>query len=172
MTFGWVFGGQLGLRQTQALINTKTIRRGRVPPAILLLHGLLMRPYGELFLRFLCMGNPVNYKKNGTFWSFQNTYRIASWFIRKKAAKSAAFLNFKQAVVKSSVKSFVKPLVKPCVTPCVKFLTSGPSPNPLFFQKKTINVQTYKGNPCKNNPNKKKSPFRFMNESKVNPLKF
>ena len=28
--------------------------------------------------------------------------------------------------------------------------------NPLlFFQKKTINVQIYKGNPCKNNPNKK-----------------
>ena len=30
---GWVFGVQLGLRQTQALIKTKTIRRGKVPPA-------------------------------------------------------------------------------------------------------------------------------------------
>ena len=87
-------------------------------------------------------------------------------FLAKSLLKSLV-----KSLVKSSVKSFVKPLVKPCVTPCVKFLTSGPSPNPLFFQKKTINVQTYKGNPCKNNPNKKKSPFRFMNESKVNPLK-
>ena len=34
---GWVFGVQLGLRQTQALIKTKNIRRRKVPPAILLL---------------------------------------------------------------------------------------------------------------------------------------
>ena len=33
----WVFGVQLGLRQTRALIKTKTIIRGKVPPAILLL---------------------------------------------------------------------------------------------------------------------------------------
>ena len=33
---GWVFGVQLGLRQTQALDKTKTIKRGKVPPAILL----------------------------------------------------------------------------------------------------------------------------------------
>ena len=33
---GWVFGVQLGLRQTQALIKAKTIRRRKVPPAILL----------------------------------------------------------------------------------------------------------------------------------------
>ena len=31
------FGVQLGLRQTQALIKTETIRRGKVPPASLLL---------------------------------------------------------------------------------------------------------------------------------------
>ena len=37
LSFGWVFGVQLGHRQTQALIKTKTIRRGRVPPATLLL---------------------------------------------------------------------------------------------------------------------------------------
>ena len=36
LSFGWVFGVQLGLRQTQALIKTKTIRRRKVPPAILL----------------------------------------------------------------------------------------------------------------------------------------
>ena len=34
---GWVFGAQLGLRQTQALIKIKTIRRGKVPPSTLLL---------------------------------------------------------------------------------------------------------------------------------------
>ena len=34
--FGFVFGVQVGLRQTQALIKTKTIRRGKVPPASLL----------------------------------------------------------------------------------------------------------------------------------------
>ena len=33
---GWVFGVQLGLRQTQALIKAKTIRRRKVPPAIFL----------------------------------------------------------------------------------------------------------------------------------------
>ena len=36
LSFGWVFGVQLGLRQTQALIKTKTIRRRRVPRGILL----------------------------------------------------------------------------------------------------------------------------------------
>ena len=34
---GWVFGVQLGLRQTQALIEIQTIRRGKVPPTILLI---------------------------------------------------------------------------------------------------------------------------------------
>ena len=34
---GWVFGVQLGLRQTQALIKIKTIRRGKVPLSTLLL---------------------------------------------------------------------------------------------------------------------------------------
>ena len=34
---GWVFGVQLGLWQTQALVKTKTIKRGKVPQAILLL---------------------------------------------------------------------------------------------------------------------------------------
>ena len=38
---GWVFGVQLGLRQTQILIKTKTIRRRKVPPAILLLSSNL-----------------------------------------------------------------------------------------------------------------------------------
>ena len=33
---GWVFGVQLGLRRTQSLIKTKTIRRRKVPPVILL----------------------------------------------------------------------------------------------------------------------------------------
>ena len=106
--------------------------------------------------------------------NFENWARIGRYardrFLLNSFVKSLA-KSLLKSLVKSSVKSFVKPLVKPCVTPCVKFLTSGPSPNPLFFQKKTINVQTYKGNPCKNNPNKKKSPFRFMNESKVNLLK-
>ena len=36
LSFGWVFGVQLGLRQTQELIKMRTIRRGKVPPAILL----------------------------------------------------------------------------------------------------------------------------------------
>ena len=36
LSFGWVFGVQLGLRQTQSLIKTKTIRRRNVPPVILL----------------------------------------------------------------------------------------------------------------------------------------
>ena len=35
--FGSVFGVQLGLRQTQALFKTKSIKWGKVPPAILLL---------------------------------------------------------------------------------------------------------------------------------------
>ena len=39
---GWVFGVQLGLRQTQALIKTKTIRRGKLPPAILQLSSSLL----------------------------------------------------------------------------------------------------------------------------------
>ena len=39
---GWVFGVQLGLRQTQAMIKMKTIRRGKVPPAILLLSSKLL----------------------------------------------------------------------------------------------------------------------------------
>ena len=39
---GWVFGVQLGLRQTQALNKTKTIRRGKVPPASLLLSSNLL----------------------------------------------------------------------------------------------------------------------------------
>ena len=34
---GWVFGVQLGLWQTQALFKTKSIKWGKVPPAILLL---------------------------------------------------------------------------------------------------------------------------------------
>ena len=38
----WVFGVQLGLRETQALIKAKTIRRGKVPPAILLLSSVLL----------------------------------------------------------------------------------------------------------------------------------
>ena len=37
LSFGWFFRVQLGLRQTQAPIKTKTIRRRRVPPATLLL---------------------------------------------------------------------------------------------------------------------------------------
>ena len=39
---GWVFGVQVGLQQTQALIKTKTIRRGKVPPASLLLRSNLL----------------------------------------------------------------------------------------------------------------------------------
>ena len=39
---GWVFGVQLGLRQTQSLIKTKTIGRGRLPPATLLLRSKLL----------------------------------------------------------------------------------------------------------------------------------
>ena len=39
---GWVFGVQPGLRQTQALIKTKTIRRGKLPPAILLFSSKLL----------------------------------------------------------------------------------------------------------------------------------
>ena len=42
---GWVFGVQLGLRQTQALFKTKTIRRGRVPLATLLLSSKLLISY-------------------------------------------------------------------------------------------------------------------------------
>ena len=42
LSFGWVFGVQLGLRQTQALIKTKTIRRRNVPPAKLLLSSKLL----------------------------------------------------------------------------------------------------------------------------------
>ena len=34
---GWVFGVQLGLRQIEAVIKTKTIRRGKVPTSTLLL---------------------------------------------------------------------------------------------------------------------------------------
>ena len=40
--FGWVFGVQLGLRQTQALFKTKTIRRGKFPPAVLLFSSKLL----------------------------------------------------------------------------------------------------------------------------------
>ena len=40
---GWVFGVQLGLRQTHALIKMKTIRRGKVPPAILLISSRLIQ---------------------------------------------------------------------------------------------------------------------------------
>ena len=40
--FGFVFGVQLGLRQTLALIKIKTIRRRRVPPATLLLSSKLL----------------------------------------------------------------------------------------------------------------------------------
>ena len=39
---GWVFGVQLGLRQTQSLIKTKTIGRGRLPPATLLIRSKLL----------------------------------------------------------------------------------------------------------------------------------
>ena len=39
---GWVFGVQLGLRQTKALIKTKTIRRGKLPTAILQLSSNLL----------------------------------------------------------------------------------------------------------------------------------
>ena len=39
---GSVFGVQLGLRQTQALNKTKTIRRGKVPPALLLFRCKLL----------------------------------------------------------------------------------------------------------------------------------
>ena len=39
---GWVFGVQLGLRQIQALIKTKKIRWGKVPPAILLFSSNLL----------------------------------------------------------------------------------------------------------------------------------
>ena len=38
----WQLGVQLGLRQTQALIKTKTIRRGKLPPAILQLSSNLL----------------------------------------------------------------------------------------------------------------------------------
>ena len=37
LPLGWVFGVQLCLRQTQALIKTKTIRSGKMPPVILLI---------------------------------------------------------------------------------------------------------------------------------------
>ena len=40
--FGFGFGVQLGLRQTQALIKIKTITRGNVPPATLLLSSVLL----------------------------------------------------------------------------------------------------------------------------------
>ena len=39
---GWVFGVQLGLRQPQALIKTLTMRRGKLPPAILLFSSKLL----------------------------------------------------------------------------------------------------------------------------------
>ena len=39
---GWVFGVQLGLRQTHALIKTKTIRTRKVPPAILIFSSNLL----------------------------------------------------------------------------------------------------------------------------------
>ena len=42
-----VFGVQLGLRQTQAMIKMKTIRRGKVPPAILLLSSKLLLSSNE-----------------------------------------------------------------------------------------------------------------------------
>ena len=42
LSFGWVFGIQLGLRQTQALIKTTTIGRRRVPGATLLLISNLL----------------------------------------------------------------------------------------------------------------------------------
>ena len=35
LRLGWVFGVQLGFRQTQDLIKIKKIRRGKVPPVIL-----------------------------------------------------------------------------------------------------------------------------------------
>ena len=44
---GWVFGVQLGLRQAQAMIKMKTIRRGKVPPAILLLSSKLLLSSNE-----------------------------------------------------------------------------------------------------------------------------
>ena len=42
LSFGLVFGVQLGFRQTQALIKTKTIRKRRVPQATLLLSSKLL----------------------------------------------------------------------------------------------------------------------------------
>ena len=38
----WVFGVKLGLRKTQELIKTQTIRRGKLPPAILQLSSNLL----------------------------------------------------------------------------------------------------------------------------------
>ena len=38
---GGVFGVQLGLRQTQELIKTQTLRKRKVPPAILLISSNL-----------------------------------------------------------------------------------------------------------------------------------
>ena len=52
LPFGWVFGVKLGLRQTHALIKTKTIPR-KVPPAILLFSSNLLlnsNVAGETFL--------------------------------------------------------------------------------------------------------------------------
>ena len=42
-----VFGVQLGLRQTQAIIKMKMIRRGKVSPAILLLSSKLLLSSNE-----------------------------------------------------------------------------------------------------------------------------
>ena len=63
--FGFVFGVQLGLRQTQALIKTKTIRKGRVPRAILRLNRKLLRSCNIaggtfLLLIFLSWSVPVS----------------------------------------------------------------------------------------------------------------
>ena len=56
--FGWVFGVQLGLRQTQAPIKTTTIRR-RVPPDTLLFRTKLLvsgnAPRGTLLLILLVL---------------------------------------------------------------------------------------------------------------------
>ena len=55
---GFAFGAQLGFRQTQALIKTKTIKRGKVPPATLLLSSKLLLSSnvpGGTFLLFIVL---------------------------------------------------------------------------------------------------------------------
>ena len=58
LSFGWVFVVQLGLRRTQALIKTQTIRSGKMPPAILLFsYKLLLKSNipGSTFLHLIVL---------------------------------------------------------------------------------------------------------------------